>query len=179
MTSSFKFVVAQKFKKKKKKCTTYNNKRSNLVSFTTAFSKTLIICIFSFNSKILIFHFYSYFVFCKKGVKHRETRKFFVAMGAATFRWKELRGNSLSISCHIITAKDSLFRHGFFTLDMLHLPQKNKTIIQWLSYRFVPLIFTLLNTWLKWGAFRDKEGRSESAPCFARSAMRQTEFVWS
>jgi len=66
-----------------------NKKRSNLVSYTTALSEILILCVFSFNLQSLIFQFLTYFVFCKKAVKHREMGQYFVAMGAAIFRLRE------------------------------------------------------------------------------------------
>lgn len=116
-----------------------------LVSFTKGLSEILILCIFSLIVEILIFHFHTYFVFCKKAVKYRETGEYLVAVGAAIFRWRVFRYTSLSNSCQIITSKDSLFRRGFFTLDMLDLPQEIKTLIQWLSFRFVSLIFTQMD----------------------------------
>jgi hypothetical protein len=137
-------------------CIFCNKKRSNLVTFTTALTETFILCLFSFILQILIFHFLTYFVFCKKTVKHPETGKYFVTGGAAVVRWREFCNNFLSTFCHIITANVSLFRRGFFTFDMLHLLQNIKTLIQRLSFRFVPLFFTPLSSWLKGGVFRDK-----------------------
>lgn len=87
-------------------------------------------------------------------MKHRETGKYFVAIGATVFRWREIHYNSLPNSYKIVTSKVSLFRSGFFTLDMLDLPQKIKTLIQWLSFRFVPLIFTPMDTRFKTESFQ-------------------------
>jgi hypothetical protein len=129
-----------------------------LVTFTTALSEPLILCLFFFLIlQILIFHFHTHFLLCKKAVKHRGTEKYFVTMGAAVSRWREFRDKFLSSSCHIITAKVSLFRRGFFTVNMRHLTQNIKTLIQRLSFRFVPLTFTPLGTWLKRGSFQIHE----------------------
>ena len=95
-----------------------------MVSFTTASSEMLVLCIFSFILQGLIFQFLAYFLFCKKAVKHREMGKYFVTMGAAIFRWREFRYDPLPNSCKIIISKDSLFLRVFFILDMLKLPQK-------------------------------------------------------
>jgi hypothetical protein len=58
------------------------------------------------------------------------------------------------ILARLITSKDLLFRRGFFILDMLDLHQKIKTLIQWLSFRFVPLIITPMDKRLKTGSFQ-------------------------
>lgn len=94
-------------------------------------------------------------------MKPRETGKYFVAMGAAIFGWRGSRCNSLPNSSQIITSNDSLFRRGFFTLDMPDLPQKITALIQWLSFRFVPLSFTPLDTRLKWGSFQRQKKRRD------------------